>query len=95
MEKFAAKALAGALTLTMVLGAAVLTAPETASAKVSVKKVTAVSPSGKTMYVAKGKKVKITATVKVTPNKKANNKVTYNLQTEGLQRCLPKAWSRE
>ncbi len=77
MEKFAAKALAGALTLTMVLGAAVLTAPETASAKVSVKKVTAVSPSGKTMYVAKGKKVKITATVKVTPNKKANKKVTY------------------
>ncbi len=77
MKKFATKALAGALSLGMAFGAAVLAAPETASAKVSVKKVTATSPSGKTMYVAKGKKVKISATVKVTPNKKANKKVTY------------------
>ncbi len=77
MKKFAAKALAGALSLAMVFGVTLAAAPKTASAKVKVKKVTATSPSGKTLYVAKGKKVKITATVKVTPNKKANKKVTY------------------
>lgn len=77
MKKFATKGLAGALSLAMVFGVTLAAAPKTASAKVNVKKVTATSPSGKTLYVAKGKKVKITATVKVTPNKTANKKVTY------------------
>lgn len=78
MKKFVNKALAGALSLAMVLGMTAVVSPETASAKkVKVKKVTVKAPSGKTAYVAKGKKVKLTTTVKVTPNKKANKKVTY------------------
>ena len=78
MKRFAKKALAGALTLAMVLGTTAVVNPETAEAKkVKVKKVTVTAPSGKTAYVAKGKKVSLTATVKVTPNKKANKKVTY------------------
>ena len=72
------KALAGTLSLAMVFCMASVVSPETASAKkVKVKKVTVSAPSGKTAYVAKGKKVKLTATVKVTPNKSANKKVTY------------------
>lgn len=78
MNKFAKKALAGTLSLAMVLGLGVVSSPDTASAaKVKVKKVTVTSPSGKTAYIAKGKKVKLTTTVKVTPNKSANKKVTY------------------
>ncbi len=78
MKKFAKKTLAGALTFALVLGMASVATPDTAEAKkVKVKKVTVTSPSGKTVYVAKRKKVKLTATVKVTPNKKANKKVTY------------------
>lgn len=78
MKRFAKKALAGALSLAMVLGMTAVVNPETASAKkVKVKKVTVKAPSGKTAEVAKGKKIKLTATVKVTPNKKANKKVTY------------------
>lgn len=78
MKRFAKKALAGALTLAMVLGTTAVVNPETAEAKkVKVKKVTVTAPSGKTAYVAKGKKVSLKATVKVTPNKKANKKVTY------------------
>ncbi len=78
MKRFAKKALAGTLSLAMVLSLGVVSNPDTASAaKVKVKKVTVKSPSGKTAYVAKGKKVKLTTTVKVTPNKSANKKVTY------------------
>lgn len=78
MKRFAKKALAGTLSLAMVLSLGVVSNPDTASAaKVKVKKVTVTSPSGKTAYIAKGKKVKLTTTVKVTPNKSANKKVTY------------------
>lgn len=78
MRKFTTKAFAGALAFAMVFGAAATTAPNTASAaKVKVTKVTATAPSGKTAEVAKGKKVKISTTVKATPNKAANKKVTY------------------
>lgn len=78
MKRFVKKGLAGALSLAMVLGMTAVVNPETAEAKkVKVKKVTVAAPSGKTAYVAKGKKIKLTATVKVTPNKKANKKVTY------------------
>lgn len=78
MRKFAKKALTGTLSFAMVLGMATAVNPETASAKkVTVKKVTVKASSGSTAYVAKGKTVKLTATVKVTPNKKANKKVTF------------------
>lgn len=48
-----------------------------AKKKVKVKKVTVKSNYGKSVHVAVGKKVKLTTTVKVTPNKAANKKVTY------------------
>lgn len=77
MKKLSAYALTGALALTIAFAAGAVVNPQTADAKVKVKKVTVVAPSGKTAYVAKGKKVKLSSTVKVTPNKKANKKVTY------------------
>ncbi len=78
MKRFAKKALAGALTFAMVTGSVAVANTETVEAKkVTVKKVTVSAPSGKTAYVAKGKKVKLSTTVKVTPNKSANKKVTY------------------
>lgn len=77
-KRFASKVLAGTLSLAMILGLGVTTTSNTASAaKVKVKKITVTSPSGKTAYVAKGKKISLTTTVKATPNKKANKKVTY------------------
>lgn len=51
--------------------------PQTVSAKVKVKKVTVKSNYGSSVHVAVGKKVKLTTTVKVTPNKAANKKVKY------------------
>ena len=48
-----------------------------AQAKVKVKKVTVKSNYGSSVHVAVGKKVKITTTVKVSPNKSANKKVSY------------------
>ena len=54
--------------------------PASAAKKVTVKKITVASSlSGdkKTVYVAKGKKVKLKTTVSVTPNKKANKGVTF------------------
>ncbi|MGN1206384.1 MAG: Ig-like domain-containing protein [Eubacterium sp.] len=78
MRKFTRKFLAGTLSLAMVMGMTAVVNPEDASAKkVVVKKVTVSSPSGKTVYVAKGKKVSLTTTVKVSPNKKANKKVSF------------------
>lgn len=50
---------------------------EAVSAKVKVSKVTVKSNYGKSVHVAVGKKVKLTTTVKVSPNKAANKKVTY------------------
>ena len=58
------------LTLTMLPG--IVT-----EAAVKVKKVKVESNYGSMVHVAKGKKVKLTTTVTVTPNKKANKKVTY------------------
>ena len=55
----------------------IVAVPQTASAKVKVKKVTVKSNYGSSVHVAVGKKVKLTITVKVTPNKSANKKVTY------------------
>lgn len=78
MRKVGKKVLAGALSLAMVVSTVVVAETETVEAKkVTVKKVTVTAPAGKTAYVAQGKKVKLSATVKVTPNKGANKKVTY------------------
>lgn len=51
--------------------------PVRAEAAVNVKKVQVKSNYGKIVHVAEGKKVKLTTTVTVTPNKAANRKVTY------------------
>lgn len=77
MRKFVKKAMAGTLSLAMVLGVTGVAAPEASAAKVKVKKVAVTSPSGKVVYVAKGKKVKLTTKVTVSPNKSANKKVSY------------------
>lgn len=77
MRKFMKTAMAGTLSLAMVLGVTGVAAPEASAAKVKVKKVAVTSPSGKVVYVAKGKKVKLSTTVKVSPNKRANKKVSY------------------
>lgn len=50
---------------------------ETAEAKVKVSKVKVKSNYGKSVHVAVGKKIKLTTTVKVSPNKAANKKVSY------------------
>lgn len=58
-----------------------------AASKVNVKKVTvssSLSGSKKTVVVAKGKKVKLTTVVTVTPNKSANKKVTYTSQDKKI-----------
>lgn len=61
----------------VVMALCVLAMPGMASAKVKVKKVTVKSNYGSSVHVAVGKKIKLTTTVKVTPNKAANRKVTY------------------
>ncbi len=53
------------------------TPQDTVQAKVKVKKVTVKSNYGKAVHVAVGKKIKLKTTVKVSPNKSANKKVTY------------------
>lgn len=70
------------LAFVMVFASALATAPVPVSAakKVTVKSVTtksSLSGNKKTLYVAKGKTVKLSTTVTVTPNKAANKKVTY------------------
>lgn len=69
--------LAVVLAVTLCFSTNLITA--SAAKKVTVKSVKVVSPAGskKVVYVAKGKSVKLTTTVKVTPNTKSNKKVTY------------------
>lgn len=47
-----------------------------ASKKVTIKKLSVSAPSGKTAYIAKGKKIKLITEVAAKPDKKANKKVT-------------------
>lgn len=54
-----------------------LSAQNTGNAKVKVSKVTVKSNYGKSVHVAVGKSIKLTTTVKVSPSKAANKKVTY------------------
>lgn len=65
----------GMLVLAMAL--MICTTSQEASAKVKVKKVTVKSNYGSSVHVAVGKKVKLKATVKVSPNKSAYKKVRY------------------
>lgn len=69
-----------AVALVSAMMATSMPAPVSAAKKANVKKVTVESSltgNKKTVYVAKGKTAKLKATVKVTPNKKANKGVTY------------------
>ena len=61
MNRRLTKAFIGALSFAAALSTAVVfNASDAQAKKASVKKVTASAPSGKNVYVAKGKKVKIT-----------------------------------
>lgn len=77
MKKFTARTLAGIIALAVVTSSAAAADPAMVLAKVKIKKIKVAAPSGKTAYVAKGKKVKLATTVTAKPNKKANKKVTY------------------
>ena len=77
MKKHVGKVLVSAFAMTVALAGAAAVNPAAAEAKVTVKKVAVEAPSGSTAYVAKGKKVKLTADVTVKPDKSANKKVTY------------------
>ncbi|MDE5778342.1 MAG: Ig-like domain-containing protein, partial [Lachnospiraceae bacterium] len=71
---------AGMMILVLLLGTlSVPKGAEAASRKVKVKKITSVSSitDSKTIYLAKGKTVKLKTTVTVTPDKPENRKVTY------------------
>ena len=73
------KTFVGAVAAVLLMGTVVIATPTDvfAKSKVKVKSIVVTSLSGKTVYVAKGKKVPLTTTVKVTPNKEANRAVTY------------------
>lgn len=62
----------------------IFTVPEAHAAKVNVKKVKSNAPYQKTAYIAKGKSIKLTASVSVSPNKKANKKVTYKSKNKKI-----------
>lgn len=76
-----------ALLLAFVMIFTVVPVSQVEAAKVNVKSVTAASSlsgSKKSIVVAKGKKVKLDVKVKVTPNKKANKKVTYTSKNTNI-----------
>lgn len=79
MKKLTTKLFISAMTFAVACGGAVAIQPQSVQAKVKVSKVTVKSPAGseKTAYVAKGKKISLSTTVTVKPNKAANKKVTY------------------
>lgn len=77
-KRIAALLIAFAMLFTGILSNA--PSAEAAKKKVKIKSVSvasSLSGNKKTVYVAKGKKVKLATTVKATPNKKANKKVSY------------------
>ena len=71
------KAFAVVLSFAMVLGTVMVTPKSADAAKVNVKSVKVKAPYSKTAYVAKGKSIKLSTQVSVTPNKSANKKVTF------------------
>lgn len=93
MKKIALKALTTLSAMALLAGASVVAANTDSQAKkVSVKKVKATTEAGKTAYVAKGKKVKITTTVTVKPNKKGNKKVTYKTSNKKVATVSSKGY---
>lgn len=74
------------LTLALVLTMAGMNVPTTNAAKkkVTVKKVSVKAPYSKKVYVAKGKSIKLSPDVKVTPNKSANKKVKYQSKNKKI-----------
>ena len=93
MKKIALKALTTVSAMALLAGASVVAANTDSQAKkVSVKKVKATTEAGKTAYVAKGKKVKITTTVTVKPNKKGNKKVTYKTSNKKVATVSSKGY---
>jgi len=78
--------------LALCAGISCLGSSQSAQAKVKISKVTATTPTGKTAYVAKGKKVKITATVKAKPNKKKNKKVRYTSKNKEIATVSKKGY---
>ena len=93
MKKITLKALTTVSAMALLAGASVVAANTDSQAKkVSVKKVKATTEAGKTAYVAKGKKVKITTTVTVKPNKKGNKKVTYKTSNKKVATVSSKGY---
>ena len=92
MKKITLKALTTVSAMALLAGASVVAANTDSQAKVSVKKVSATTEAGKTAYVAKGKKVKITTTVTVKPNKKGNKKVTYKTSNKKVATVSSKGY---
>ena len=77
MKSFLAIALAVALVFSTNVTPASAAKKKSSKVKVSSVKVVSPASSKKIAYVAKGKTIKLTTTVKVKPNKKANKGVTY------------------
>ena len=93
MKKITLKALTTVSAMALLAGASVVaTNTDSQAKKVSVKKVKATTEAGKTAYVAKGKKVKITTTVTVKPNKKGNKKVTYKTSNKKVATVSSKGY---
>lgn len=93
MKKITLKALTTVSAMALLAGASVVAANTDSQAKkVSVKKVKVTTEAGKTAYVAKGKKVKITTTVTVKPNKKGNKKVTYKTSNKKVATVSSKGY---
>ena len=93
MKKITLKALTTVSAMALLAGASVVaTNTDSQAKKVSVKKVKATAEAGKTAYVAKGKKVKITTTVTVKPNKKGNKKVTYKTSNKKVATVSSKGY---
>ena len=82
--KAKSRIVAGMLVFVMLLSTVSI---PVSAAKVTVKKVSvasSLSGSEKTVVVAKGKSVKLKTTVTVTPNKKANKKVSYSVKDKSI-----------
>lgn len=93
MKKITLKALTTVSAMALLAGASIVaTNTDSQAKKVSVKKVKATTEAGKTAYVAKGKKVKITTTVTVKPNKKGNKKVTYKTSNKKVATVSSKGY---
>lgn len=81
------KSKAAALFLVFVMALTTMYIPVNAAGKVKVQSVTVqskASGSGEIVYVVKGKKVKLSTSVSVTPNKKANKGLTFKSKNKKI-----------